>query len=201
MSPPAPALPFTPRMPLGTERLLLRHVRPADLDDVFGYQSREDVCCYLPFPPRTREEVAGKLADWEHARTLAADDDFWQLAVERREAPGRVIGDVYFSLKSAESAQADIGWTLHPDHHGRGYMAEAASAVLDVAFRGVRLHRVRAVIDPRNIASAALCRRLGMRHEAHFAEDLWFKGEWGDTAVYGVLDREWEARRPGTSRP
>ena len=54
-------------------------------------------------------------------------------------------------------------------------------------------HRVRAVLDPRNTPSAALCRRLGMRQEAHFVEDLWFKGEWGDTAVYAILAREWTA--------
>jgi len=49
------------------------------------------------------------------------------------------------------------------------------------------------VLDPRNHASAALCRRLGMREEARFVEDLWFKGSWGDTAIYAILDREWAA--------
>jgi RimJ/RimL family protein N-acetyltransferase len=39
----------------------------------------------------------------------------------------------------------------------------------------------------------ALCKRLGMREEAHFVEDLWFKGAWGDTGIYAILDREWDA--------
>jgi hypothetical protein len=32
-----------------------------------------------------------------------------------------------------------------------------------------------------------------MRREAHFHEDLWPKGEWGDTAtaVFPILDRDW----------
>jgi len=34
-----------------------------------------------------------------------------------------------------------------------------------------------------------------MREEAHFVEDLWFKGEWADTGIYAVLDREWRAGR------
>mgnify|MGYP003293019980 CR=1 FL=1 len=41
----------------------------------------------------------------------------------------------------------------------------------------------------------ALCRRLGMREEAYLVEDLWFKGAWGDTAIYAILDREWPASR------
>jgi RimJ/RimL family protein N-acetyltransferase len=168
-------------------------MRLADVDDILAYQSREDVCRYLPFAPRTREEVAAKIAQYSQAVALRGDGDYWQLAVERAEEPGRVIGDVYFSIRSVADAGADIGWTLHPDAHGRGYMTEAASAVLDIAF-GLGLHRVRAIIDPRNEASAALCRRLGMRAEAHFIEDLWFKGEWGDTEIYAILDREWRDR-------
>ena len=42
-----------------------------------------------------------------------------------------------------------------------------------------------------------------MREEAHFTEDIWFKGEWGDTSIFAILDREWEASRSasGLSRP
>jgi RimJ/RimL family protein N-acetyltransferase len=105
-----------------------------------------------------------------------------------------VIGDVYFTIKSTADATCEIGWTLHPDHAGQGYMTEAAGAVLDVAFNDLGLHRARALLDARNDASARLCTRLGMREEAHFVEDLWFKGEWSDTAIYAVLDREWAAR-------
>jgi len=54
---------------------------------------------------------------------------------------------------------------------------------------------VRAELDPRNDASIALCRRLGMREEAHFVEDMWFKGEWADTGVYAILASEWTRQR------
>jgi RimJ/RimL family protein N-acetyltransferase len=192
---PEPRLPYELTAPLRTERLVLRAMTAADVDDVHAYQSRDDVCRYMTFEPRTREEVAEKVDAFSKALTLTGDGDYWQLAVERTSAPGRVIGDVYFTIKSAASANAEIGWTLHPDHTGHGYMTEAASAVLDVAFDTLRLHRVAAVLDPRNTTSAALCRRLGMRAEAHFVEDLWFKGEWGDTGIHAILDREWRAAR------
>jgi len=52
-----------------------------------------------------------------------------------------------------------------------------------------------AELDPRNQASVALCRRLGMRQEAHFVEDLRFKGGWADTGVFALLAREWGSRR------
>jgi len=177
-----------------TARLVLRTMTDRDVDDIHAYQSRPDVCRYLPFEPRSREEVATKVAKFSTALTLSGDGDFWQLAIERASDPGRVIGDVYFVIKSAANATCEIGWTLHPDHTGLGYMAEAAGATLAIAFNDLGMHRASAQLDPRNDASAALCARLGMRQEAHFVEDEWFRGAWGDTAVYAILDREWAAR-------
>jgi RimJ/RimL family protein N-acetyltransferase len=166
-----------------------------DVDDIHAYQSRPDVCRYVPFEPRTRDEVAEKVAKHSVAITLKEDDDYWQLAIARGDDPSRVIGDVYFTVKSTANATGEIGWTLHPDFTGQGYMTEAASAILEIAFTKLNLHRVRAELDPRNTESVALCERLGMRREAYFVEDLWFKGEWGDTAIYALLDREWGSAR------
>jgi len=191
---PSVRLPYELSGPVRTARLVLRAMTGSDVDDIHAYQSRADVCRYLPFEPRSRHEVAEKITKYSTALALAGDGDFWQLAIERASDPGHVIGDIYFTIKDTTNATCEIGWTLHPDHTGSGYMTEAAHAVLDIAFNELRLHRATAVLDPRNHASAALCRRLGMREEAHFLEDLWFKGAWGDTAIYAILDREWAAR-------
>jgi RimJ/RimL family protein N-acetyltransferase len=180
-------LPYTFPSPLRTERLTLRFMTPADVDDIHAYQSREDVCRYLRFEPRGADLVREKVAQFGQARTLAAPGDYWQLALD---LDGRVIGDLYFSLGSAEHRTGEIGWSMHPDHHGRGYMTEAARAVLRLAFAEIELHRVMARLDARNDASAALCRRLGMRQEAHFLQDDWCKGEWTDTIVFGLLATE-----------
>jgi RimJ/RimL family protein N-acetyltransferase len=188
-------LPYTFDGPRETARLRIRPMTTTDVDDVHAYQSREDVARFVPYEPRSREEVAAKVDQFSKALSLAGEGDFWQLAVERRAAPG-VIGDLYFTIRDADGAQAEVGWSLHPGHQGMGYMTEAATGLLDLAFGELGVHRAFARIDPRNHASAALCRRLGMRQEAHHAEDVWFKGAWGDTAVYAVLDREWAARRP-----
>jgi RimJ/RimL family protein N-acetyltransferase len=190
-------LPYEFAAPLRTSRLLLRTITAADVDDIHAYQSRADVCRYLEFEPRTREQVAERVAKYARAVALRGDGDFWRLAIERASHPGRVIGDVHFSIRSLANATGEIGWTLHPDFAGHGYMTEAAGAVLEIAFARLGLHRVRAELDPRNDTSIALCRRLGMREEAYFVEDLWLKGEWGDTGIYAILDREWAPARSG----
>jgi RimJ/RimL family protein N-acetyltransferase len=192
-------LPYEFASPLRTSRLVLRTMTGDDVDDIHAYQSRADVCRYMSFEPRTRDQVVEKVEKYSTALVLAGDGDFWQLAVERSDHPGRVIGDLYFTVKSVANAAGEIGWTLHPDFTGAGYMTEAASAILQIAFAELGLHRVSAELDPRNAASAELCRRLGMRQEAYFVEDLWFKGAWGDTVIFAMLEREWAGRPPGGS--
>jgi len=188
-------LPYEFPSPLRTSRLVLRTMTANDVDDIHSYQSRPDVCRYVPFEPRSRDEVAAKVSEHSTALVLSEEGDYWQLAIERQDDPGRVIGDVYFTIKSTANASAEIGWTLHPDFTGQGFATEAAGAILDIAFRELNLHRVSAELDPRNEASVALCKRLGMRREAYFVEDMWFKGEWGDTEIYAILAREWAAPR------
>lgn len=194
------ALPFEFTAPLVTSRLVIRLMVPADVDAVHAYQSRADVCRYLLFEPRSHEQVTERVAQYSRASRLAADGDYLQLALELREGQehaGQVIGDSYFTIASTEHSRGEIGWTMHPDHTGRGYATEAATAVLELAFSTLALHRVFAELDPRNHASIALCRRLGMREEAYFVKDMMFKGEWADTGVYAILADEWHGRVPG----
>ena len=190
------SLPFSFAAPIRTERLTLRLMTPADVDDVHAYQSRDDVCRYLLHEPRGRDEVEEWVAKYAAATELAADGDWIEPAIEFAMPDGmrRVIGHMYLTIASVENRGAEIGWTLHPDFFGHGYAVEAATAILELAFGDLGMHRVRAELDPRNDASIALCRRLGMREEAHFVQDLFFKGEWADTGVYAILDHEWAGR-------
>ena len=55
------------------------------------------------------------------------------------------------------------------------------------------LHRVIGRLEPRNVASARVLEKLGLRREAHLVENEWIKGEWQSELVYAILDREWRA--------
>jgi len=198
----ASGLPFQFDTSLQTERLVLRLLTLADVDDVYAWQSRDDVCRYLLFEPRTRSVVAEKVAEYGAATRLEKDHDYLELGLALRETePGypRVIGTSYFALHSVENAGGEIGWQMHPDYMGRGYASEAARRMLALAFDTMGLHRVHAELDARNDASIALCRRLGLREEAHFVQDMMFKGDWADTGVYALLADEWQAARPAAA--
>ncbi|PZS24951.1 MAG: GNAT family N-acetyltransferase [Pseudonocardiales bacterium] len=188
---------FTVRSALATDRLVLRPFRPEDVDDVLAMRSRPEVVRYLYGDVLTRREVVDSLAKRMALTSLRQDGDALALAVERRE-DRRVIGDITLRLHSAKHRQGEIGFVFHPAEQGKGYAREAATAVLDIAFGPVALHRVIGRTDARNVASAALLRRLGMTQEAHLRHSEIFKGDWGDELIFGLLEHEWRAAGPAS---
>jgi ribosomal-protein-alanine N-acetyltransferase len=55
-----------------------------------------------------------------------------------------------------------VGYWLGEAYHGHGYMTEAARAAFGVAFTHLGLDVIEAGANPRNVASLAVMRRLGM---------------------------------------
>ncbi|NBE55312.1 GNAT family N-acetyltransferase [Streptomyces boluensis] len=180
-------------MPVTTERLVLRLFTPDDLDDVYAYQSLDEVARYLLRPPLTRDECARSLAQRAAGTEWTEDGDALVLAVCRAGTPG-VVGELVLKLASARGRQAEIGWIFNPSYAGHGYATEAARATASLAFTHLNVHRLFARLDARNTASARICERLGMRHEAHLIENDLDDEGWSDEYVYATLAREWKER-------
>jgi RimJ/RimL family protein N-acetyltransferase len=187
--------------------LWLRPYRLDDFDAFYAIQSRPEVMQYLYGEPGSRDEARAELARRVQRWRIEREGDWLVLAMELRDSPtheppaaatsappGTVIGHVSLRWLSAEHRQGEIGFILHPDHQGKGYAHEAADEMLRLGFVEMRLHRIIGRCDARNVASARLMERLGMRREAHFRENEWFKGAWGEEYVYALLAAEWDSR-------
>jgi RimJ/RimL family protein N-acetyltransferase len=175
-----------------TDRLALRPFRDDDLEALHDIHSREDVVRYLYWEPRSREEAAEMLDRRKLETAIDKEGDGLHLAAELR-ATGELIGHFSLFFKSEEHRQGDIGFVVHPDHHGRGYATEGTLVMLRFGFEELGLHRIVGQCDARNVASARVMERLGMRREAHFVENEFVKGEWADGLDYAMLDREWRS--------
>jgi RimJ/RimL family protein N-acetyltransferase len=176
-------------LPIETSRLRLRSLVPGDDAALHAFQSRPDVARWTYSEPRSQDEVREAL-ERQIARARDAPETGVPLAVDVM-ATNELIGHVSITLGPPAHRQAEIGFMFHPAHHGRGYATEASAALLGLAFDTYDLHRVYGRIEPRNVASARVLEKLGMRKEAHLVENEWVKGEWQSEAVYALLAREW----------
>jgi RimJ/RimL family protein N-acetyltransferase len=115
----------------------------------------------------------------------------FHLALCQREAPDHLIGLVKLALNFSDIREWEIGWALHPAYWHQGYAHEAASALLDFAFRTLNAHRVVAFCHADNAASVRLMQRLGMQCDGTLRETRRWQDTWVDEYVYSLLEREW----------
>lgn len=182
-----------PDYPIATPRLRLRPLSLNDTKELLAYRGRADVCRFLPFAPMNADVIEARLAGDLGRSEIPREGESLTLGVEVAH-DGGLVGDVVLFFRSAKHGGGEIGYVFHPDFAGRGYATEACGAMLRLAFdleEGLGLHRVVAQMDVRNHASARLASRLGMRQEAHFRSDRYFKGEWSDLIIYAILADEW----------
>jgi RimJ/RimL family protein N-acetyltransferase len=84
----------------------------------------------------------------------------------------------------------EIGYWIDAQHTRRGYATEAAEALMRHGFSMPEIERIEIHCDPRNVASAAVPKRLGFRHISTIEKDTTTPaGEPRDTMV-------WEMTRP-----
>lgn len=178
---------------LETRRLVLRRFADQDLAAFLAYLNDPLVARYQSWESYT-EPQARELIEEQKAREPGRPGEWFTFAVELKETR-TLVGHVALSVKPDDPRQAEMGFTFAREYQGRGLAREAAERVLGYVFETLGLHRVVGVTDCENVRSAALLERLGLRREAHFVENIWFKGAWGSEYLYAILRREWETKR------
>ncbi|MEU8528575.1 MULTISPECIES: GNAT family N-acetyltransferase [Streptomyces] len=185
--------PVHPPYPVRRERFALRPVRVDDLDAVHAHRSLPEVARYLPHEPHTREMTADTLGRVIAGESLAEPGNWLDLAVE--DASGRVVGEVLLK-RDEQPLTGEVGFAFHPDVHGTGIATEAVAVTLDIAFDSFGWRRIVGICNVENTASAALMRRIGMRHEAVWRKESYAKGLWNNFQQFAVLDSEWRTSPP-----
>ena len=174
-------------------RVRLRRLRPTDLPRFAAYRADPAVCRYQGFDVFSEAQAVDFIARQAEAAVPAAPGNWVQLAIARA-ADDELLGDCALQLFAHEPRMAEIGITLAPRWQGQGYASEALRGLLGYCFGELGLHRVMALVDPRNAPSVALMERVGMRREGHFRQNGWYKGEWCDEYQYALLAPEWPGR-------
>jgi ribosomal-protein-alanine N-acetyltransferase len=177
------------RVTLRTERLVLRPLREGDATDLFGMR-------YWSTPPWPTVHVALETIA-RHTKAMASGE-YLQLGIECH-TNARLVGTCTLFGFVEQCKRAELGYALAHSAWGHGYMHEALSALLNYAFSVLELNRIEADIDPQNEGSARTLQRLGFQQEGYLRERWIVNGEVSDSALYGLLRREWQAIPQGTA--
>ena len=147
---------------LRTERLVLRAPTSADVDAI-------SEACQDPEIPRwtTVPSPYGRADAEDYVRLVS---EWWEngsQTVWAAYADGKLVASIglHHIVEHSTGGDAELGYWVAAPARGRGYLTEAARAVIDWGFTELGLARItwRAVVG--NIPSARSARTLGFRFE------------------------------------
>lgn len=175
-----------------TQRLILRKLIPDDAADLFAYARDPEMTRYTTWAAhQSIDDSRAFLAETVNNYTNGQPADFG-IALQ---SSGRLIGTCGVVKLDDAHERGDLGYAIAREYWGRGYMTEAAQAVVDAAFRSLPMMRLQSCCHVENVGSYRVMEKLGMTFEGTFRRYFKIAGRYHDVRFYSLLRDEWDTRR------
>jgi ribosomal-protein-alanine N-acetyltransferase len=149
---------FPPLTNLTTERLLLRQLQLTDAQEIFMLRSNKEVNELIDRATATSIDEAQLFINKIIAAQLNNEGIMW--AITLKDEP-KLIGTIVYWNIVKEKDQAEIGYELLPQYHGKGIMQEALLKSIDFGFETLGLKTILADPKSNNQPSVKLLEKCG----------------------------------------
>lgn len=157
-----------------TKRLNLKRPTMKEQYDLWNILRKEEVNKYYMVTPKrfhSREEFLISLSDWDKQKKFcqnkidSLDSDVYKYTWSIFLKDNTVIGQITVQPNTNYNNPKirDIGWFIDPKYQRKGYMYEAASAVLDYVFKEENLEKIETLAAAINTSSWKLMEKLGFK--------------------------------------
>ncbi len=154
---------------LETDRLILRHLLPDDLDSLFALYSDPEIRRYFPEGTLTYEETKEELEWFLNGHPSHPHLGLW--ATIHKETD-RFIGRCGLLPWTIEQRpEVEVAYLLDKAYWRQGLGTEAAQAIMHYGFEQLHLSRLICMIDPENQASIKVARNIGMTFEKEMEDE------------------------------
>lgn len=155
---------------LETERLVLEPIGPPHARTLFPLVSDARLFTYVDQdPPASEQALEMRYRGWSTG--LSPDgSERWLNWAARLRGTEEYVG--WFQATVRSDRTAEIAYVTFVAHQRCGYAKEATAAVMAYLVRLYLVTSILATIDPRNEASIALAKSVGLRQVASRGSDL-----------------------------
>ncbi len=148
---------------LETERLLMRHLVPSDLDDLYALYRDPEIRRYFPEGTLTRDETKEELEWFLNGHPDHPELGLWATI---HKADDRFIGRCgLLPWTIGQHAEVEVAYLLAKEYWGQGLATEAARALVGYGVEHLHLSRLICLIVPGNEASLRVAASIGMTFE------------------------------------
>ncbi|MGQ4006149.1 GNAT family N-acetyltransferase [Francisellaceae bacterium CB300] len=99
---------------------------------------------------------------------------------------GNIVGNISFNSINYELKVVEIGYWIADKFQGKGIITNSCSFLIDYAFTILRIQKVQISVAEENIASRAVCERLGLKLEGIITNKEKVRNKILNHAVYGI---------------
>jgi RimJ/RimL family protein N-acetyltransferase len=186
-------------MKISTERLRIREIELADAGNIARYAGNIKVSRYLLVVPHPYNM---KDAKWWIRKckkdAMEKPRKNYELSITLKAEPeAGMIGSIGLTKVDLYKGTGTIGYWLGEPYWRQGIMNEAAKALIDFAFKRLKLRRLDVSAAGVNDASNGLIEKLGFVYEGTRRKRTRVKstGKIYDERIYGMLREEWAKRK------
>jgi len=147
---------------LKTERLLLRPLSVSDLYTAHEYASDIENTKYMIHLPNRSLEETRRFLERVSLEWQKEEPSFYEFAVIYDSLH---IGAVSIRLNE-DKTEGEMGWIINKKYWGKGFATEAALAVKSFAVEQLKVKKLVAYCDCRNLQSARVMEKIGLSFES-----------------------------------
>jgi RimJ/RimL family protein N-acetyltransferase len=107
----------------------------------------------------------------------------YTFAVRNKE--GQILGAI--GLHDRDDDKAELGYWMGKPFWNKGYITEAATALIDFGFNELQINKIYATYFLDNPASGRIMEKIGMEKEALLKQHLKKDGKYIDVMMYSIL--------------
>jgi ribosomal-protein-alanine N-acetyltransferase len=89
----------------------------------------------------------------------------------------------------------EIGPVISPKEADKGYGTEAMQIMVDYLFLTTDIMRITELTDVRNVAAQKCYEKVGFKKEGTIRKARYYRGEWADHYIFGILREDWKEPR------
>ncbi len=171
-----------------TLRLILKGLSPEGMRYIFENHSKEEIKRMLGH----HSEEDYQKEEYKHKNGYSCYNRSFRLFLLTDKTSGAVIGRCGIHNWNADHRRAEIGYSMTDERYKRiGLMTEAVGAILEYGFHQMDLHRIEALVGPRNIPSQRIMEKFHFIKEGVLREHYYTDEQFEDSVVFSKLRQEY----------
>ena len=170
---------------LETSRLRIRLLRSSDTESAFRVLSNERAMKYYGTPPHKDVEYTRKqYVDIMVSRFKARDAAVFVVTFKDKD---EYIGHVSAISFDRVFKFCEIAYVIDPENWGKGIATEAVGRVVNYLMTDVGIHKIRAGLFAKNLASKRVLEKLNFVQEGYLRDNVIIDDEYVDEYVMALI--------------